>query len=133
MRKRERGRGGFAFVPFERSGKAFRYRRLVRQRSRRTLSAADGRVIGLRGEIGRRMGGGVQTRKRGELQRTLCRFGRNVLRQLPMNGKFARIRGTARGERRRLVVSDRLFDDHVPQRSRILLLLQLLAPNRPHA
>lgn len=97
------------------------------------MSSADGRIVGLRGEIDRRMGSGVQTRKRGELQRALRRIGRNVLRQLPMNGEFALIRRTPGRERGGLVVSDRLFDHHVPERSRILLLLQLLVPNRPRA
>lgn len=125
-RKNRYRRDSEPLVQSDRRVRIIRVRSLFRYRSRRALSPSNGRKFSMRREIDGRVGRSFQARKRVDLQRPVRRIRRNVLRELPRNGKFERIRGTAGSERRRLVVSDRLLHDHVSERRRILLLLQLL-------
>lgn len=114
------------FVQGNRRMRPVRDLSLVRYRSRGALSHSNGSHLGLRGEIRKRMGRRFQARKRVDLQRPVRHFGGSLLPELPMNGKFPRIRRTTGRERDRLVGLDGLFDRHVSQLRRILLLLQLL-------
>lgn len=114
------------FVQSNRRMRPVRDLSLVRYRSRGALSHSDGGHLGLRGEIRKRMGRRFQARKRVDLQCPVRRFGGSLLPELPMNGKFPRVRRTTGRERDRLVGFDGLFDRHVSQLRRILLLLQLL-------